>query len=179
MGKTIQQIFTGEEFQFIRAATSHLEGVGPRCATRSVIPLLVAPLRSERETEIKSEPIVQSPNIPQRGWPFTKFYRCTRAELAECSERGRSVGEQGVGETFIWLSLEQLETFASWYGERGRQEPWWLAARWRTVVDGKRSDLRGNVGRKQTPPSAFPFFCAREERGQSVYRRGEGRRKGR
>lgn len=30
MGKTIQQIFTGEEFQFIRAATSHLEGVGPR-----------------------------------------------------------------------------------------------------------------------------------------------------
>lgn len=137
------------------------------CAT-SVIP----PLRNERETEIKSEPIVQSPNIPQRGWPFTKFYRCTRAELAECSERGRSVGEQGVGVGHLfgcrWSSWKLLHR-----GTVGKRVARALV-RWRTVGWEEESDPR----RKQPfLPLPLFFFAKNEDRACSgVHVRGEGKK---
>lgn len=125
----------------------------------------IPPLRNERETEIKSEPIVQSPNIPQRGWPFTKFYRCTRAELAECSERGRNVGEQGVGVGHLfgcrWSSWKLLHR-----GTVGKRVARALV-RWRTVDGKRRRAIYGNN------PSSLLFFLPRTRTERVRTRGGE------
>lgn len=45
------------------------------------------------------------------------------------------------------------------------------------MVDGKRSDLRGNVGRKQTPLPPFLFFARAKNEDRACTGEGKGEEK--